>query len=59
MVQGLLGYMINDALAYGTGGWALKHQHGPDHYVRRSWWHMPRWAEPSPLTGSVASASGQ
>jgi outer membrane immunogenic protein len=59
-VRGRLGYVINNALLYGTGGWAWGHSN-TDRTVTcvvAGGGVCPGGPSPSPLTGAVSSASG-
>jgi outer membrane immunogenic protein len=59
-VRGRLGYIINNVLLYGTGGWAWSHSNTDRTItcVVAGGGICPGGPSPSPLTGAVASASG-
>jgi outer membrane immunogenic protein len=59
-VRGRLGYVISNVLLYGTGGWAWSHSHTDRTItcVVAGGGICPGGPSPSPLTGAVASASG-
>lgn len=59
-VRGRVGYIINNVLLYGTGGWAWSHSHTDRTItcVVAGGGVCPGGPSPSPLTGMVSSASG-
>lgn len=59
-VRGRLGYVINNVLLYGTGGWAWSHSHTDRTItcVVAGGGVCPGGPSPSPLTGMVSSSSG-
>jgi outer membrane immunogenic protein len=59
-VRGRIGYVVNNVLLYGTGGWAWSHSNTDRTItcVVGGGGVCPGGPSPSPLTGRIASASG-
>jgi len=59
-VRGRLGYVINNVLLYGTGGWAWSHSNIDRTItcVVAGGGICPGGPSPSPLTGAIVSSSG-